>query len=86
MGGAEVIAGERMGSGRLKLLIRAPGSAENGNRGIFFSVVMFPSAASAQIPSFWEYFKSDFKTGTPAGCWCGNCCQGAVLNCFYGRE
>lgn len=54
MGAAEVIAGERMGPGRLKLLITAPDSAENGNRGIFFSVIVFPNAASARITSFWN--------------------------------
>lgn len=42
MGHAEVIVGARIGPGRL--LITAPGSTENGNRGIFFNVVVFPRA------------------------------------------
>jgi len=86
MGAAEVLAGRRMGPGRQRLLITAPGSAENGSRGVFLSVALFPSCASAQITSFWQCSRSLSRTDTLSGCRCGSCSQGAMLKCLYGRK
>lgn len=86
MGGAETIAGGRRGPGRLKLLITAPGSARMGAEACFSVWSFFPALPLPKLHLSGNALSQIFRTGTPAGCWCGNCCQGAVLSCFYGRE